>query len=90
LVQADAARLPFASGSFDVVVARHVLWAFDDPTRSSPAGCGGWDREGLWCWSRADGRRGGPAAGRSRRRSRVMARARDTAAATGGHVRRGR
>jgi ubiquinone/menaquinone biosynthesis C-methylase UbiE len=31
LVHADAARLPFASASFDVVVARHVLWAFEDP-----------------------------------------------------------
>ncbi|WP_328293864.1 class I SAM-dependent methyltransferase [Kineococcus sp. NBC_00420] len=27
----DAARPPLAPGSLDVVVARHVLWAFDDP-----------------------------------------------------------
>lgn len=40
IVQADAARLPFASGSFDTVVARRVLWAFDDPD----AVLGGWLR----------------------------------------------
>lgn len=27
----DAARPPFAGGSFDVVLARHVLWALPDP-----------------------------------------------------------
>jgi SAM-dependent methyltransferase len=27
----DAARPPFAPGSFDVVLARHVLWALPDP-----------------------------------------------------------
>jgi ubiquinone/menaquinone biosynthesis C-methylase UbiE len=31
LVQGDAGRLPFAPGTFDVVLARHLLWAFDDP-----------------------------------------------------------
>lgn len=31
LAVGDAARPPLAPGSLDVVVARHVLWAFDDP-----------------------------------------------------------
>jgi len=30
LVHGDAAAPPFAPGSFDVVIARHVLWSFDD------------------------------------------------------------
>ena len=31
LVQGDAADPPFAAASFDVVLARHVLWAFENP-----------------------------------------------------------
>ncbi|WP_327001278.1 class I SAM-dependent methyltransferase [Dactylosporangium sp. NBC_01737] len=31
LVLGDAARPPFAAASFDVVLARHVLWALPDP-----------------------------------------------------------
>ncbi len=46
-VQADASRPPFASSSFDVVLARHVLWALPDPSdvlrrwidRLKPDGC---------------------------------------------------
>jgi ubiquinone/menaquinone biosynthesis C-methylase UbiE len=30
LVQGDAAEPPFAEASFDLVLARHVLWAFDN------------------------------------------------------------
>lgn len=30
-VQADASRPPFAPSSFDVVLARHLLWALPDP-----------------------------------------------------------
>ena len=30
-VQADARRLPFAPATFDLVLGRHLLWAFDDP-----------------------------------------------------------
>jgi SAM-dependent methyltransferase len=30
-VQGDAGRLPFAPASFEVLFARHLLWAFDDP-----------------------------------------------------------
>jgi len=30
-VQGDARRLPFAPAAFDMVLARHLLWAFDDP-----------------------------------------------------------
>jgi SAM-dependent methyltransferase len=30
LIQGDAAYPPFAPGSFDVVVCRHVLWSFHD------------------------------------------------------------
>lgn len=32
-VLADGAKLPFARSSFDVVLARHVLWALPDPDR---------------------------------------------------------
>ncbi len=47
LVQGDAGRLPFAVGSFDVLLVRHLLWAFDDPDavlagwmrRLKPQGC---------------------------------------------------
>lgn len=31
LVQGDAADPPFAAASFDVVLARHVLWTFENP-----------------------------------------------------------
>jgi SAM-dependent methyltransferase len=31
LVEADATRLPFAAGTFDAVVSRHLLWALSDP-----------------------------------------------------------
>lgn len=40
LVQGDAGRLPFASASFDVVLVRHLLWAFEDPD----AAVAGWLR----------------------------------------------
>jgi len=32
LIQADASDPPFADGSFDVVLARHVVWALPDPS----------------------------------------------------------
>lgn len=31
LVLGDAGRLPFRPASFDVVLVRHLLWAFEDP-----------------------------------------------------------
>jgi SAM-dependent methyltransferase len=31
LVQGDAGRLPLAMATFDVVLVRHLLWAFEDP-----------------------------------------------------------
>jgi SAM-dependent methyltransferase len=34
LVRADAGRPPFAAKSFDVVLARHVVWALPDPVRA--------------------------------------------------------
>jgi SAM-dependent methyltransferase len=33
-VRADASGPPFRPRSFDVVIARHVLWALDDPARA--------------------------------------------------------
>jgi SAM-dependent methyltransferase len=40
LVHGDAGRVPFAPASFDVVLVRHLLWAFDDPD----AAMAGWVR----------------------------------------------
>lgn len=37
IVRGDAADPPLARGSFDVVFARHVLWAVPDPTATVPA-----------------------------------------------------
>jgi len=34
LVRADASRPPFAAKTFDVVLARHVVWALPDPARA--------------------------------------------------------
>ena len=34
LVRADAGRPPFAAKTFDVVLARHVVWALPDPARA--------------------------------------------------------
>src|SRR5690242_17597542 len=34
LVRADASRPPFAAKTFDVVLARHVVWALPDPVRA--------------------------------------------------------
>ena len=40
LVQGDAADPPFAAASFDVVLARHVLWAFENPHAVVATLCG--------------------------------------------------
>jgi len=40
LVRGDVSRPPFAPGSFDVVLVRHVLWAVPDPAAALARWCG--------------------------------------------------
>ncbi|WP_433606339.1 class I SAM-dependent methyltransferase [Dactylosporangium sp. CA-139114] len=52
LVRGDATRPPFARGSFDVVLVRHVLWSVPDPSATLARWLGLADRlvlvEGRW------------------------------------------
>jgi ubiquinone/menaquinone biosynthesis C-methylase UbiE len=56
-VLSDAAAPTLPPGSFDVVLARHVLWAMPEIDLALAAGCGCCCRKERWCSSRAAGRR---------------------------------
>ena len=51
----DAAAPTLPAASFDVVLARHVLWAMPDPTTRSRPGSGCCSPAACCCWSRGAG-----------------------------------